>query len=81
MSPSVRSFSFASAFFRSASTNASSSSSKIVRGSTETAKRFHNPILSDHDQAVAYVTREWEPERVRTRYDWLFEYDPLTTPL
>ncbi|MGN6573029.1 MAG: FAD-dependent monooxygenase [Pseudolabrys sp.] len=49
--------------------------SRIVRGSTETAKRFHNPILSDHDQAVAYVTREWEPERVRTRYDWLFEYD------
>jgi len=49
--------------------------SKIVRGSTETAKRFHNPILADHDQAVAYITREWEPERVRTRYDWLFEYD------
>lgn len=49
--------------------------SRIVRGSTETAKRFHNPILADHDQAVAYITREWEPERVRTRYDWLFEYD------
>jgi salicylate hydroxylase len=49
--------------------------SKIVRGSTETAKRFHNPILADHDQAVAYITREWEPERVRTRYYWLFEYD------
>lgn len=48
---------------------------KIVRGSTETAKRFHNPILSDHDKAVAYITREWEPDRVRTRYDWLFEYD------
>lgn len=52
--------------------------SKIVRGSTETAKRFHNPILADHDHAVAYVTREWEPERVKTRYDWLYEYDALT---
>lgn len=51
---------------------------KIVRGSTETAKRFHNPILSDHDKAVDYITREWEPDRVRTRYDWLFEYDALT---
>jgi salicylate hydroxylase len=49
--------------------------SSIVRGSTETAKRFHNPILADHDRAVDYITREWEPERVRTRYDWLFEYD------
>ena len=49
--------------------------SRIVRGSTETAKRFHNPILADHDQAVGYITREWEPERIRTRYDWLFEYD------
>jgi len=48
---------------------------RIVHGSTETAKRFHNPVLSDHDKAVAYVAREWDPERVRTRYDWLFEYD------
>jgi len=54
---------------------------KIVRGSTETAKRFHNPILSDHDKAVDYVTREWEPERVRTRYDWLFEYDARTVDI
>lgn len=51
---------------------------KIVRGSTETAKRFHNPILSDHNKAVAYITQEWEPDRVRTRYDWLFEYDALS---
>lgn len=51
---------------------------KIVRGSTETAKRFHNPILSDHDKAVAYITQEWESDRVRTRYDWLFEYDALS---
>jgi len=54
---------------------------KIVRGSTETARRFHNPVLADHDQAVAYVTREWEPERVRTRYDWLFEYDARTVDI
>lgn len=51
---------------------------KIVRGSTETAKRFHNPILSDHDKAVAYITQEWQPDRIRTRYDWLFEYDALS---
>jgi salicylate hydroxylase len=50
----------------------------IVRGSSETAKRFHNPILADPDRAADYVTREWEPERIRTRYDWLFEYDART---
>ena len=50
----------------------------IVRGSTETAKRFHNPILADHDRAVDYVTREWDPDRIKTRYDWLYEYDART---
>lgn len=52
--------------------------SKIVRGSGETARRFHNPILADHDSAVAYVDREWDPERIKTRYDWLYEYDART---
>jgi salicylate hydroxylase len=50
----------------------------IVRGSTETAKRFHNPILADHDRAVDYVTREWDTDRIKTRYDWLYEYDART---
>ena len=48
---------------------------EIVRGSTDNAKRFHNPVLGDPVAAAAYVTREWEPERVRTRYDWLYDYD------
>jgi salicylate hydroxylase len=52
--------------------------SKIVRGSSETAKRFHNPILADPDSAAAYVDREWDPERIKTRYDWLYEYDART---
>jgi salicylate hydroxylase len=54
---------------------------RIVNGSQENAGRFHNPQLADPERAVAYVDREWQPERVRRRYDWLFEYDPLTTPL
>ena len=53
----------------------------IVRGSTETARRFHNPVLADPVQAAEYVTREWEPERVKTRYDWLYDYDARTVPL
>jgi salicylate hydroxylase len=52
--------------------------SKIVRGSSETAKRFHNPVLADPESAAAYVEREWDPERIKARYDWLYEYDART---
>ena len=53
----------------------------VVRGSTAMAKRFHNPVLADPVQAVEYVTREWEPEKVKTRYDWLYDYDARSVPL
>lgn len=49
---------------------------KIVNGSAANTKRFHNPVLADPEGAVAYIENEWEPEKVRLRYDWLFEYDP-----
>ena len=47
----------------------------VVRGSAENAKRFHNPTLADTAAAEAYIDRAWEPEAVRRRYDWLFDYD------
>lgn len=53
----------------------------IVNRSRDNAQRFHNPQLSDPAKAVDYVSSEWEPEKVRRRYDWLFEYDPLKVPL
>lgn len=48
---------------------------KIVNGSNETGKRFHNRTLADPVAAVEFMHREWAPDKVRTRYDWLFEYD------
>ncbi len=53
----------------------------IVNRSSDNAKRFHNPQLSDAAKAVDYVSSEWEPEKVRRRYDWLFEYDALKIDL
>lgn len=52
--------------------------SAVVRRSREAAARFHNPALADDIAAIAYIDREWAPDLVRTRYDWLYEYDALT---
>jgi salicylate hydroxylase len=48
---------------------------RAVIGSAENAKRFHNPDLAHAEGAEAYVTREWQEERVKQRYEWLFTYD------
>ena len=54
---------------------------KIVRGSAENAKRFHNPTLAEAAGAQAYVDREWQEDRVKARYDWLFEYSALSAAI
>jgi len=54
---------------------------RIVRGSSDNTKRFHNPALGDPAGAAAYVEREFTPEKVSQRYDWLYEYDALTVAL
>ena len=53
----------------------------IVLGSAANATRFHNPALADPVTAAAYVDGEWAPDKVRTRYDWLFDYDATHVPL
>lgn len=54
---------------------------KMVLGSAENAKRFHNPALAERQGAQEYVDCEWSEERVRARYDWLFRYQADTVPV
>jgi salicylate hydroxylase len=49
--------------------------SAIVRGSADNTRRFHNPTLADPIAGAAYIEREWDACNVRTRYDWLFQYN------
>jgi salicylate hydroxylase len=47
---------------------------RVVRGSAENARRFHNPLLAGAEGAARYVAEEWSEPRIRDRYDWLFRY-------
>jgi salicylate hydroxylase len=54
---------------------------KAVSGSAENAKRFHNPEMAHAAGAEAYATREWQEEKVKQRYEWLFTYDATSVPV
>jgi salicylate hydroxylase len=51
--------------------------SRLVRAANDNAARFHNPALGNADGAARYVDSEWQEAKVKQRYDWVFEYDPV----
>lgn len=47
---------------------------RVMRGSADNIKRFHDNRLSDASAAKRYVDEEWSEEKVKNRYEWLFLY-------
>ncbi len=54
---------------------------RVVQGSNANAERFHNRELANPEGASAYVDREWQEERVKERYEWLFTYNVDTVDI
>lgn len=42
---------------------------------------FHNETLLDRHDAHRYVSTQWNEDKVRDRYDWLFRYDAVTVEI
>jgi salicylate hydroxylase len=54
---------------------------RLVRAANDNATRFHNPALGNAAGAARYVDTEWQEAKVKQRYDWVFEYDPVRTAI
>jgi len=54
---------------------------RCVAASIDNAKRFHNPAMAHAEGAGDYVSREWQEDKVKARYEWLFTYDATSVPI
>jgi salicylate hydroxylase len=54
---------------------------RCVRAADRNREIFHNDRLLDREDATRYVSTQWNEEKVRERYHWLFCYDAVGCPL
>ena len=55
--------------------------SAAAAGSAANMRRYHDSRLASAGQAEDYVAREWSEAQVKARYEPLFGYDALSTPV
>lgn len=47
----------------------------VVQRSAGMAATFHNDALSDSEAGASYISTNWHPDKIRTRYDTIYMYD------
>ena len=50
---------------------------RIVGSSAEMAGKFHDRALENAAEAEKYINAEWHPDKVRARYQWIYDYDAI----
>jgi 2-polyprenyl-6-methoxyphenol hydroxylase-like FAD-dependent oxidoreductase len=58
-----------------------SRTTEVVIQSMNQSKRIHDPVLADPVKAENYVETNWAPEKVKGRYDWIYDYDATAVQL
>jgi salicylate hydroxylase len=53
----------------------------IVQRSANMAATFHNDALSDPDAGANYISSNWHPDKIRTRYDTIYHYNALSVEI
>jgi salicylate hydroxylase len=53
----------------------------IVRRSAGMAETFHNDKQRDSKEGADYIFSQWNPEKIRTRYDNIYHYNALTVEI
>src|SRR4051812_16602506 len=53
----------------------------VVQRSAGMAATFHNDALSAPETGASYISSNWHPDKLRTRYDTIYMYDAINVPI